>query len=70
MCFKSFSEHTEPLFKKLRILNIFKINDFVTSLIMLHKSYKRTHYPIYTATQDYLHEIFMPYVFKMSIAIH
>ena len=34
MCFKSFSEHTEPIFKKLTILNIFQINDFLTSLFM------------------------------------
>jgi hypothetical protein len=26
--FKSYSEHTEPLFKKLNILNIYNINDY------------------------------------------
>jgi hypothetical protein len=32
--FKSYSEHTEPLFKKLNLLNIYKINDYMTSLFM------------------------------------
>ena len=34
MTFKSYSEHSEPLFNKLYILNIKKINDFLTSLFM------------------------------------
>ena len=32
--FKSYSEHTEPLFKKLNLLNIYKINDYLTSLFI------------------------------------
>ena len=30
--FKSYLEHTEPIFKELRILDIFKINDYLTAL--------------------------------------
>ena len=32
--FKSYSEHTESIFKKLEILNIYQVNDFLTSLFM------------------------------------
>ena len=34
MTFNSYLEHTKPIFKELGILNIFKINDFLTSLFM------------------------------------
>ena len=34
MNFKSYFEHTEPLFQKLKILNIFKINDYLSCLFM------------------------------------
>ena len=34
MTFKSYTEHSEPLFNKLNILSIKKINDFLTSLFM------------------------------------
>ena len=34
MKFKSYTEHTKPLFNDLKILNIFKINDYLTSLFM------------------------------------
>ena len=34
MTFKSYSRHSEPLFNKLNILNIKKINDFLTSLFV------------------------------------
>lgn len=34
MTFKSYFEHTEPLFKELSILNIFKINDNLTAIFM------------------------------------
>jgi hypothetical protein len=34
MTFKSYSEHTETIFKHLEILNIFQVNDFLTSLFM------------------------------------
>ena len=37
--FKSYSEHTEPLFKKINILNIYKINDYLTSLFMFQFYY-------------------------------
>jgi hypothetical protein len=35
--FKSYSEHSEPLFNEAKILNIEKINDFLISLFMFQK---------------------------------
>jgi hypothetical protein len=32
--FSSYFEHTDPIFKKLKILNIYKINEYLTSLFM------------------------------------
>jgi hypothetical protein len=32
--FKSYSDHTEPIFSDLNILNLYKLNDFLTSLFM------------------------------------
>ena len=32
--FKSYLEHTEPIFKELGILDIFKINDYLTAMFM------------------------------------
>ena len=37
--FKSYLEHTEPLFHKLKILNIFKINDYLSCLFMYRIKY-------------------------------
>ena len=34
MTFKSYLEHSEPIFKELKILDIYKINDYLTSLFM------------------------------------
>ncbi len=34
MTLKSYSEHTETIFKHLEILKIFQVNDFLTSLFM------------------------------------
>ncbi len=34
MTFKSYLEHTEPIFKELGILDIFKINDYLTAMFM------------------------------------
>ena len=34
MAFKSYLEHTEPILKKLGILNIFQINDSLTGMFM------------------------------------
>ena len=34
MTFKSYLEHTEPIFCDLKILNIYKINDYLTSLFL------------------------------------
>ena len=33
--FKSYIEHTELIFKELKILNIFKINDYLTALLCI-----------------------------------
>ena len=35
MTFKSYLEHTEPIFCYLKILNIYKINDYLTSLFII-----------------------------------
>jgi hypothetical protein len=37
--FKSYLEHTEPLFHKLKILNIFKINNYLSCLFMYRIKY-------------------------------
>jgi hypothetical protein len=34
MTFMSYLEHSEPIFKDLNILDIFKINDYLTALFM------------------------------------
>ena len=34
MTFKSYMKHTEPIFKELNILDIFKINDYLTAMFM------------------------------------
>ena len=34
MTYKSYSEHTEPIFKNLNLLDIFKMNDFLTATLM------------------------------------
>ena len=35
MTFKSYFEHTEPIFQELQILHIYKVNDYLTSLFMI-----------------------------------
>ena len=35
MTFKSYFEHTEPVFQEQQILNICKVNDYLTSLFMI-----------------------------------
>ena len=37
--FKSYLEHSNPLFHNLKILNIFKINDYLCSLFMYRYKY-------------------------------
>ena len=34
MTFKSYFQHTEPIFHELQILNIYKVNDYITGLFM------------------------------------
>ena len=34
ICFKSYTDHSEPLFLDLKILNIYKINDYLCSIFM------------------------------------
>ncbi len=36
MTFKSYLEHTEPIFKELVLPDIFKINDYLTAMFMFH----------------------------------
>ncbi len=35
MTFKSYSDHTEPIFNYLKILNLYKLNEYLTSSFML-----------------------------------
>ena len=35
MTFKGYFDHTEPIFNELQILNIYKINDYLTNLFMV-----------------------------------
>ena len=39
MTFKSYLEHTEPIFKELGILNIFQINDSLTAMFIFRYYY-------------------------------
>ena len=39
MTFNSYMEHSKPIFENLKILNIFKINDYLTSLFMFRYHY-------------------------------
>ena len=39
MTFKSYLEHSEPIFSNLKILNIYKINNYLTSLFMFRYHY-------------------------------
>ena len=34
MTFKSYSDHIEPIFNELKILNLFKLNEYLTSSFM------------------------------------
>ena len=34
MMFKSYSDHTEPIFCDLNILNLYKLNEYLTSLFV------------------------------------
>ena len=34
MTFKSYSDHTEPIFNDLKILNLYKLNEYLTSSFM------------------------------------
>ncbi len=44
MTFKSYLEHTEPIFKELVLPDIFKINDYLTAMFMFRygPSYEST----------------------------
>ena len=39
ICFKSYTDHSEPLFLDLKILNIYKINDYLCSIFMYRFNY-------------------------------
>ena len=57
--FKSYSEHSEPLFNEAKILNIEKINDFLTSLFMFRYHYLDhlpKYFTNYYVTNNKIHE--------------
>ena len=59
MTFKSYTEHSEPLFNKLNILNIKKINDFLTSLFMFRYHYLNNlpkYFTNYYVTNNKVHD--------------
>ena len=59
MTFKSYTEHSEPLFNKLNILNIKKINDFLTSLFMFRFHYLNNlpkYFTDYYVTNNKVHD--------------
>ena len=39
ICFKLYTDHSEPLFFNLKILNVYKINDYLCSLFMYRYNY-------------------------------
>ena len=41
MTFKSYLEHSEPIFSNLKILNVYKINNYLTSLFMFRYHYTK-----------------------------
>ena len=44
MTFKSYFDSSEPIFKDLQILNLFKINTYLTSLFMIRYFYRKIFY--------------------------
>jgi hypothetical protein len=45
ICFKSYSDHSEPLFLDLKILNVYKINDYLCSIFMCRFFYYQNNLP-------------------------
>ncbi len=45
ICFKSYTDHSEPLFLDLKILNIYKINDYLCSIFMYRFNYCQNNMP-------------------------
>ena len=45
ICFKSYTDHSEPLFLDLKILNIYKINDYLCSIFMYRFIYCQNNMP-------------------------
>ncbi len=45
ICFKSYTDHSEPLFLDLKILNIYKINDYLCSLFMYRSKNSQNNLP-------------------------
>ena len=45
ICFKSYSDHSEPLFLDLKILNVYKINDYLCSIFMYQFFYYQNNLP-------------------------
>ena len=48
MTFKSYLEHTEPIYCDLKILNIYKINDYLTSLFLFCYHYIKNLAEVFT----------------------
>jgi hypothetical protein len=45
ICFKSYSDHSEPLFLDLKILNVYRINDYICSIFMYRFFYYQNNLP-------------------------
>ena len=59
MAFKSYFDHSEPIFKDLNILNIFKINDYLTALFMFryhHLNNLPEFFKDYFVTNNQIHQ--------------
>ena len=48
MTFKSYMDHSEPTFNDLKILNLFKINDYLTSMFMFRYVHLKNLPELYT----------------------
>ena len=66
--FKSYLEHTEPIFKELGILDIFKINDYLTAMFMFRYHHLKNLPEVfenYFVTNNQIHQYNMRNVSKL-----
>jgi hypothetical protein len=59
MTFKSYLEHTEAIFKELHILDIFKINNYLTALFMFRYDHLKNlpeYFTNYFVTNNQIHQ--------------